>query len=214
MQVTSWMAVFVDINCTDTDETGTVMSVETAFTSSYCVNYTFTERCKHQIRQCFPPSHKLVIKSEWAAGWLLEFYVLATSNFISGQPPTCDGVHSWWLHSAAPLGDQAASTMTWYLIQSHYPDTECARPCHTITILSIWPGSDKYQFVLNSFVCLDLGSNLEVRFVWSTKTGDKTPNSFCVSGEQLVGKVGNGKSWSENQCAEQGLSAPDTASCH
>ena len=26
-------------------------------------------------------------------GWLLEFYVLATPNIISGQVPTCDSVY-------------------------------------------------------------------------------------------------------------------------
>ena len=28
---------------------------------------------------------------------------------------TCDSAHSWQLYSAAPLGDQATSTMTYYL---------------------------------------------------------------------------------------------------
>ena len=28
-------------------------------------------------------------------GWLLEFYVLATSNVISRQVLTCDSVHLW-----------------------------------------------------------------------------------------------------------------------
>ena len=41
-------------------------------------------------------------------------YVLATSKVISGRVSTCDSVHSWQLYSAAWLGDQATSTMTWY----------------------------------------------------------------------------------------------------
>ena len=43
--------------------------------------------------------------------WLLGFYVLAISKVISEQVPTCDSLHSWRLTSAAPLGDQATSTM-------------------------------------------------------------------------------------------------------
>ena len=57
-------------------------------------------------------------------GWLLEFYALATSKVILGQVMTCASVHSWRLYSAAPLGDQATSTMTWYPTQPQYPDTE------------------------------------------------------------------------------------------
>ena len=45
-------------------------------------------------------------------GWLLGFYTLATSKVISGQIQICDSVHSWWLYSAAPLGDQAANTIS------------------------------------------------------------------------------------------------------
>ena len=51
------------------------------------------------------------------------FYVLATSKVISGPVPACDSAHSWWLYSAARLGNQVTSTMTWYPPQSHYPDT-------------------------------------------------------------------------------------------
>ena len=47
-------------------------------------------------------------------GWLL-VYVLATPKVISGWVPTCSSAHSWWLYSAAPLRDQAAVTITWYL---------------------------------------------------------------------------------------------------
>ena len=43
------------------------------------------------------------------------------NKFISGRVPTADHAHSWWLYSAATLGDQVASTMTWYPTQSHYP---------------------------------------------------------------------------------------------
>ena len=50
-------------------------------------------------------------------------YVLATSKVIfkvrSRWLLTCDSVHSWRLYSAAPLGNQAFSTMMWYPTQSH-----------------------------------------------------------------------------------------------
>ena len=57
--------------------------------------------------------------SEEIVCWLLELSVLATSEAISGQVPTHDIVHSWQHYSAAPLGDHATRTMTWYPIQSH-----------------------------------------------------------------------------------------------
>ena len=63
---------------------------------------------------------------------------------------TCDSVHLWRLYSAALLEHQATSTMTCYLTQSHYPDTELTSPCPILIIQSIRLGSDKYQF-LKSF---------------------------------------------------------------
>ena len=56
--------------------------------------------------------------------WLLEFYVLRTSKVISGWVSTCDIVHSWWLYNAVQLGNQVASTLSWYPTKSPYPDTE------------------------------------------------------------------------------------------
>ena len=44
--------------------------------------------------------------------YLLLFYVLATSEVISGQVLTCDSAHLWRLYSTAPLGNQATSTMS------------------------------------------------------------------------------------------------------
>ena len=38
-------------------------------------------------------------------GSLLEFYILTTSKV-----PTCDTMHSWWLYSATPVENRAAST--------------------------------------------------------------------------------------------------------
>ena len=56
-------------------------------------------------------------------GWLLEFYILATPRVISGWLPTCDSAQSWPLYSAAPLGNQAASTMTSIIFISHRFDS-------------------------------------------------------------------------------------------
>ena len=39
------------------------------------------------------------------------FYVLGSSEIISGRVPTCDSMHSWRFNSAVPLGDQPANTM-------------------------------------------------------------------------------------------------------
>ena len=80
-------------------------------------------------------------------GWLLEFYVLATSKAISGQVLTWDSTHSWWLYSASTQGEQAAGTMTCYPIQLHYPDTEPNSPCPTLITLSVWLRSGKYKFL-------------------------------------------------------------------
>ena len=61
---------------------------------------------------------------------------------------TCDRVHSWWLYSAAPLGNPTISTMTWYPTESYYPDVEPTSPCPSLIILSRWLGSDKYQLLI------------------------------------------------------------------
>ena len=46
--------------------------------------------------------------------------------YIWGWALTSESVQSWRLNnnSAAPLGNQAASTMTWFPTQSYYPGTE------------------------------------------------------------------------------------------
>ena len=66
----------------------------------------------------------------------LLFYIPATSKVISGRLLTCDSVHSRWLYSVAPLGNQAISTMTWYPTGSHYPDIEPTNPWHVL--ISHW----------------------------------------------------------------------------
>ena len=44
-------------------------------------------------------------------GCVLLFYILPTFK-VSGWVPTCDSAQSWLLYSAAPLGEQTATTMT------------------------------------------------------------------------------------------------------
>ena len=44
--------------------------------------------------------------------WLVELYLLTTAEVISGRVLTCGIVQSRRLYSAAPLGNQIASTMT------------------------------------------------------------------------------------------------------
>ena len=73
---------------------------------------------------------------------VLEFCVLATYMVIL----ICNRIHSWWLYSTAPLGNQAVATMTHYPIQSHYPDTERTSHCSILLMLSSRLGSGKYQF--------------------------------------------------------------------
>ena len=89
---------------------------------------------------------------------LLLLYVLTTSKVISGRVPTCDRAHSWLLYSAAQLGNQAASTMTWFSTHSHYPDPEPTSPCPILIMPSTYLGSHKYQFY-KSLVWLDCGLN-------------------------------------------------------
>ena len=63
-------------------------------------------------------------------------YSLATPKVISGWAPTCDSASSWTLCSAELLGNLFGSTLTQYLIQSHYRDTEETSPCPNVLRLS------------------------------------------------------------------------------
>ena len=87
-----------------------------------------------------------LVYERWLDRWSLEFYILLTSKVISGRVQTCNSVHSWWFYSAAPLSHQAANTMTWYLTQWHYTDTELTSPCLILLMQSTKLGSEKYQF--------------------------------------------------------------------
>ena len=116
------------------------------------------------------------------------FYILATSEVISGRVPICDSRHSWRIYSAAPLGDQATSCMTLYPTRSHYPEHWAAQslpyPSNTkylvrnqrVSIFKsfVWfhqLGSNKYQFLCHWFD----STRVLTREVWiarSPKTGE------------------------------------------
>ena len=90
--------------------------------------------------------------------------VLATSNDVhrlmtAHRLMTCVSAHSWCLYYSvvAPLEDQAASTMIWYVTQWHYPDTESINPYAILIVPSARLGSDKYQFLSH---CFDSTGNL------------------------------------------------------
>ena len=94
-------------------------------------------------------------RSEFSSGmqtfsdgcWLLEFHVVATSKDINtGWVPICDSAHSWWFYSTAPPGNLGTSTLVWYLVQSHYPDTELTSPHPVLLMSSAKLRGDKYQF--------------------------------------------------------------------
>ena len=71
-------------------------------------------------------------------GWLLEFYIPATSKVMSGWVPTC--VHSWQLYSAVSVENQISPT------QTHYADAEWTSPSPILLMPSTSQGSDRYHF--------------------------------------------------------------------
>ena len=83
--------------------------------------------------------------------WLSGIYVLSTINFISGRVATYDSVHSAQLCSAAPLRDQATSTMIRYPTQSRYPDTGPNGPWHILIMLNTSLGRNNYRFLSHRF---------------------------------------------------------------
>ena len=84
-------------------------------------------------------------------GWLLEFYILEMFMVISRRVATCDSACSWWLYSAASLGNQAPYIMIQISHLFKYPDTELTGPCPRLLILSAWLESDRYR-IFNSLV--------------------------------------------------------------
>ena len=85
--------------------------------------------------------------------WLLEFYVLATSKDMSEWAYICNSAHSWSLYSVASLRDQATTTntMTQHPTPSHYPVTHPPNYCPILIMLSVWVGSNKFQFLNHWF---------------------------------------------------------------
>ena len=79
------------------------------------------------------------------------FYVLSTSKVISIGVLTCGSADSWQLYNPVPLGDQAASTMTWYLTQLHYSDTEPTSHRPILIMLSTHLRNDAYQYLSHWF---------------------------------------------------------------
>ena len=109
----------------------------------------------------------------WADG-LLGIYILVTSMVISGRVLPSDNAHSWWLHSAALMGDQAASTMTRYPTQSYHPDlcanqSFCypnnaqhhARLATSVTFISHWFDSAGFELLTSTDLAVASGENFE-----------------------------------------------------
>ena len=75
------------------------------------------------------------------------FYVLATSTVILGRVATYNSARLL-LYSAAPMGDQAVSTMIRVATQSHEPDTELTSHYTTLIMPSTSVVTGKHQFLL------------------------------------------------------------------
>ena len=71
-----------------------------------------------------------------------------------------------------PLRYQTTGALTWYLPQSHYPDTELTCPCSILIILSAWLTKKRQSYISKSFMWIPQGSNPWVWTPWSPKTRD------------------------------------------
>ena len=97
--------------------------------ATYTYTYTYTYTCMSIFHVDIHRSTIHVYAYTSMLVSFLLFYMLATSTVISGCTPICDNTHSLRLYSAALLGDHAASTVTLYPTQSHYPDTILISSC-------------------------------------------------------------------------------------
>ena len=70
----------------------------------------YKNECVHAFNRQNHLKYKTSLINEYRVVCLL-FCVLETSKVISERVLTCNSVHSWWLYSAAPLGNHAI-TMT------------------------------------------------------------------------------------------------------
>ena len=116
------------------------------------------------------------------------FYVIVTSKVMSAPELTCGNAHSWRFYSAASLRNRNVSSITWYLTQSHYADTELTSPFSILLMPSVRLGSDEYQFY-KSLVWPDQKTpGLPHMGLGSTEW--VTAQDGCICGLHLVSSVG------------------------
>ena len=75
------------------------------------------------------------------------FILVFMSYKYSWSYQAFDRMHSRQFYSAAPLGNQATSTMNQYPTQPHYPDTEPYGPCSILGMLSAKLGNENLSIV-------------------------------------------------------------------
>ena len=108
--------------------------------------------------------------------------------------PGRDNAHSWRLYCAAPLGDQAGWTITWYPTQSHYPDTEPTSPYPLLLMPITWLGSNVYQFWSHCFDSTNHWTS-KVQILQSTKTGDGRSTHSAILSRQKLNLVDISELW-------------------
>ena len=110
---------------------------------------------------------------------LLEFYILATSEVMSGLVPTCDSVHRWRIYSAASLGGpgrQHHNIISHLVILSwHWANQSLFYPNNAERL------ARKQQVsILKSLVSIDQDLNSWLRVTQSPKTGDKSSTHLAI----------------------------------
>ena len=90
--------------------------------------------------------------------------------------------------SAAPLGDQANSTMTWYPTQSHYFDTEPTSPCLILIMPSTWLGSNECK-ILSHWFYLTSVRIYEVLISQSPKTRTRRSTHLAIQSDHYKGSL-------------------------
>ena len=141
--VTEWKAIFTYI---DSENSPGLHNPATVSTNTSTVLHFFWP---HSHRHCTSVLLDILLVGCWCFTSLQHLRTLVL---------TWDSVHSWWLYCAAPLGNQAANTMTWYPTKSHYPNIELTSHCIIVLLPNAMLGSDKYQFD-KSLVWLDQQPN-------------------------------------------------------
>ena len=104
---------------------------------------------------------------------------------ISGWAPTCDSAYSWRLYSAAPLGDQTISTMTWHLtvvtLSWHWANQSFPCPNNAQCLARGWQVCILKSWFDSIRVC-------EVRIPWSPKIGDGCSTYSAILSGLVVGR--------------------------